>query len=405
VNTKDKYNDIIGFIEELIAEAIGEKSSSIAEQVIIKKGRGIPIRDMGALFSFMTGDALNPYIKKRQLMKAYEQLLDSDESIVDIAYNYTGSGDQSVFNKSFRRQFDMTPSEARRDKKYELLAPPQTWEVVSSDNYVEASDESRQKDDLMPELQKYGIPQTKYELIKEAMDMQAIYGFSDVQSETAFRIADKYDVDIREAFEFVDDCSIQFSVDVFERIADENTNLSNEDYIPFDGPILYTYFNFDLSVPQSLELIDELSSQGVEDVTIEDTEIIEEYIKHGLQYKYLKKLHKYYADLPNSNFEFYEFINCIVNGDSPEVAVDILSYSAEEMEKDHDKMLNQDLIESIWAEEENDVDNEIESIDKFDCYDDDLFYEPDEDERSDFHIEDREDFIDYIEKIANGDDF
>jgi len=131
MDTKSRYNELINFIEDSVCEAIGEKSRDIAYLVMKNKGRGIPTRDMGAIFLFMTGDFLNDYIKKRQLNRAFKQLIESENPIIEIAQDYTGR-DQQAFNKEFKKQFGITPTDARKERQYKLITPPKTWEVLSS---------------------------------------------------------------------------------------------------------------------------------------------------------------------------------------------------------------------------------------------------------------------------------
>jgi AraC-like DNA-binding protein len=64
-------------------------------------------------------ETFSEFILRERLTRAYRSLVDprlSDTPISTIAFD-SGFGDLSHFNRSFRRRFDATPSEARRDRR------------------------------------------------------------------------------------------------------------------------------------------------------------------------------------------------------------------------------------------------------------------------------------------------
>ncbi len=66
-------------------------------------------------FSVLTESTVGDYIRRRRLTLAGEELLTTDAKIIDLAYKY-GYDTPEAFTKAFRRQHDMTPSEARKNK-------------------------------------------------------------------------------------------------------------------------------------------------------------------------------------------------------------------------------------------------------------------------------------------------
>lgn len=66
-------------------------------------------------FSVLTEITIGDYIRRRRLTLAGEELLTTDAKIIDLAYKY-GYDTPEAFSKAFRRQHEITPSEARKNK-------------------------------------------------------------------------------------------------------------------------------------------------------------------------------------------------------------------------------------------------------------------------------------------------
>lgn len=76
---------------------------------------GVTPRYVNMMFE-TEGLSFNQFVVERRLVRAYEMLFDSrysDRTITAVAFA-AGFSDLSHFNRGFRRQFGMTPSEARR---------------------------------------------------------------------------------------------------------------------------------------------------------------------------------------------------------------------------------------------------------------------------------------------------
>ncbi len=65
------------------------------------------------IFLFLTNMTINEYIKKRRLSKAFEEIRNTNEKIIDIAIKYQYNS-ASSFNRAFKQLFNITPSECRK---------------------------------------------------------------------------------------------------------------------------------------------------------------------------------------------------------------------------------------------------------------------------------------------------
>ena len=322
MNTKEKYDEIIDLIEYRVSEGLGDKPGELADQVVKDKGRGDTLRDLNSVIRFMTGEPLIPYIKRRQMMKAYEVIIDDNNiGSIDSAIAYTGLSDHPAFTKAFRKQFNIAPSEAKTSKDKTLITPPQTWSVISADdNYLMSSFEEEEEDSVA-EVLKFGVEKEKLARISEALDLQEVYAFSDAQSEAAFNLADMYDLGMRETFEFVDDYTMQFCTDDYGKPAENWSGLQKLLLAAY--PLIYTYFTFHKSINESLNLIEELAVQGVNDITEENLDLMEVYL--GTQfteysYRYMKHCFNYFIKNANeavnaSNFEDFMVSVSLLDGD------------------------------------------------------------------------------------------
>ena len=375
MNTKIRYDEIIQFIENAVNEGVGDKAGDIAEKLLKEKAQGISWRDMSAVIGFMTGDSLIPYIRSRQMTKAYKALVEDGKKI-EIVIDYTGLSDQPTFIKAFRKQFDMSPTEAIRTNDLSLITLPQTWSVISEDDHKSRIYESDEDNEPMNEVLKFGISQTKLNLIREAMELQVVYGFNDEQSEMAFYVSEKYDISLRKAFDFIDDYCLQF----YPFNDNEYANLSEQ------KPLIYAYFTFDmLSISQTVELMNELRAAGVEDITLEDTELIKAYLDPELgffSFIDLKEEYEFFKREVTGNYTFYDFKFLLGLGFDLESAVEHLHvdiYATTEAEIIAEK---NPVSISIWEEDDSDINN----------YTSDNYNE-------DFHEEDRNDFFEYFGQL------
>lgn len=105
-------DEMIDYIENNITEPINyNKLSKIV---------GLPIYILQRVFQFLTNMTINEYVRKRKLSKAYENLLEENLSITEIAFKYNYSS-VSSFSRSFKNLFNCTPKNVRKKSKIEAF--------------------------------------------------------------------------------------------------------------------------------------------------------------------------------------------------------------------------------------------------------------------------------------------
>ncbi len=67
-------------------------------------------RTLAELFSSMTGMSVMDYVRKRRLSLAAEDILHTEEKILDISYRY-GYESQEGFSRAFRRFHGISPQQ------------------------------------------------------------------------------------------------------------------------------------------------------------------------------------------------------------------------------------------------------------------------------------------------------
>lgn len=79
------------------------------------------------IFIFLTGMTLKQYIKKRRLSKAFEEIRNTNNKIIDIAFKYQFNSSSS-FNRAFKQMFNLTPSECRKSVGEYKIVPIEYFE-------------------------------------------------------------------------------------------------------------------------------------------------------------------------------------------------------------------------------------------------------------------------------------
>ncbi|MCT6818263.1 MAG: AraC family transcriptional regulator, partial [Lysinibacillus fusiformis] len=64
-------------------------------------------------FAILTDISIADYLRRRRLTLAAQELMNTDQKIIDLAYKY-GYETPEAFTKAFRKQHYVTPSEARK---------------------------------------------------------------------------------------------------------------------------------------------------------------------------------------------------------------------------------------------------------------------------------------------------
>ena len=115
-------NDTIDFIEDNINENISLED--ISRQFCVSEFH------FNRMFRTVTGRTLKQYILGRKLTWALDRLSTTNESVINIAYDF-GFANPEVFSRDFKKQFGASPNTFRKDKP--KLEPVNKVNVVERD--------------------------------------------------------------------------------------------------------------------------------------------------------------------------------------------------------------------------------------------------------------------------------
>lgn len=123
MNYYDSLNKIISTIENKLTEKIDYKE--------LAKIIGTSSYAMQRIFVFLTGITLTEYIRKRRLSMAGEDVLKTNEKIIDLSLKYQYDSAIS-FSNAFKKMHGITPSEARKNKINLKIFPPINFEPINN---------------------------------------------------------------------------------------------------------------------------------------------------------------------------------------------------------------------------------------------------------------------------------
>ena len=133
-----KMNRVIDYFENNMCEDIDlEQAARYAEYSLWEFQR---------VFSFLTDTTVGVYIRRRKLSLAAQDILSSDEKIIDIALKY-GYESPAAFSRAFNQLFGVSPSSARDERVSLKLYPKLNFNKL----LLEES-----KVNTMNDLEKYG---------------------------------------------------------------------------------------------------------------------------------------------------------------------------------------------------------------------------------------------------------
>ncbi|MFJ3387909.1 effector binding domain-containing protein [Lysinibacillus sp. NPDC086135] len=134
-------------------------------------------------FSILTDMSIADYIRRRRLTLAAQELINTEQKVIDLAYKY-GYDSPEAFAKAFRKQHNLTPSEARKKQgqlqSYNRLviqvrlkgAEPMKYKIVEKEKFqvvgVKRTYNSQNGENLQ------GIPQFWNEMNSKNFDHQLI---------------------------------------------------------------------------------------------------------------------------------------------------------------------------------------------------------------------------------------
>lgn len=116
----DCLNQMIEYIEDHLDNKI--------DLNILSKITNTNLFILERIFMFLTNMTIIEYIKKRRLSKAFEEIRNTNCKIIDIAFKYQYNS-ASSFNRSFKQQFNITPTECRKGKGTYKIIPIEYFEA------------------------------------------------------------------------------------------------------------------------------------------------------------------------------------------------------------------------------------------------------------------------------------
>ncbi len=248
MNFRNRYDR---FIQE-IEDAVGRNEEQIPE--MIAKKTGTNLRLLADAFQYITDMTLSQYIRQRRLVKALQHKHSTDCSMEEAAID-SGFPDAATMSKSFKKAFNVSPSQMAKSD-LDKIAPLYLGQLLQE---VEDSTKMEiQAKPLQPVPETiFGVSVEQFEDIKNVLELNAVYGLNDKLAEFAYNLCKKQQVPMSKAFEFVEDLDMQFENGTYLGAL---SNISLEE-------IAYLCFQYNLSVSESIEEIDCLHGQGIEDIT------------------------------------------------------------------------------------------------------------------------------------------
>lgn len=369
----------------------GKPALVVAEKVAQKNG--ITQRDLSRIFTFMIGKSLIGYIKDRKLNAACEHLIygkdNNPKSAKQYAITLSGLGDESALIKKCKDKYGLTPQKITSQKDDSLLTKRLCAEsFFNTDTSDEPAEENGEK--IVSDVV-FGLNRKIYEEVKEAIELQELFGFDELQSGIAYNIYKIYDVPLKDAFRFVDEYEYTkedeekgerelkefFGLPEDYRFAPEEEEiprLTREEFYEEkvkrdanDPEIRYAFFDVGLSSVYAVyHLIDKLHALGDNDITELEPKLIEMCAYADFDARFCKKAVAYYLDNATDEYgddAFDEYVGYLLNGQYIEDAFDNIWHtagwddypymSAEEYKREIEEYDPDDPFEK-WAVEETD---------------------------------------------------
>ena len=245
MKAKEKYNNIVYKIEELVLNASYKKDYEISKEAFESGECFIDDRAKNTLFYFLIGKTVIDYINERRMMAAYNHIITMKEKDFGKAIELSGVQDQPAFIKKFKKMFGMTPTRAFDEKDESKKLPVYDWDQILQEgrNIMLKLNEN---ENVLRET-RFGISKEMYIRAQRAENLQSFYKLNDLEAEFAFGLSDSHRVSLDAAFEYVynyvwvyAEGKTQGSTETGTRDSRIKEDLLNED-------TLYLYFNGEFS--------------------------------------------------------------------------------------------------------------------------------------------------------------
>lgn len=199
---KDRFDSIINEIEELVGS--GQHDITEITQTVARS-HGLDLRLLADAFRFMTDMTMGEYIKRRLVICALDIKLECELSVEDVCEN-AGYADAPAFSKACKKLFDYSPAQFTKQmlSKY----PPLFFDHLIADKETD-----QLESEILTTTQENnticGVSVAQFVDIKQVLELSAIYGFTDEESEAVYQLAQRCDILIAQAAEFYDDFKLQ----------------------------------------------------------------------------------------------------------------------------------------------------------------------------------------------------
>ena len=213
---------------ESLQKAINYIEDNLLEEISIEdiaKNANSSAYNFQRTFGLLTEITVGEYIRRRRLTLAADELIRTNSKIIDLAFKY-GYDTPEAFTKAFRRQHEVSPSEARKNigkiKSYNRLvievrlkgAEPMKYQIVEREGFQAIG--VKKEFSLENEGNIVGIPKMWDELNGDGTtdklaqinngQIKGVLGICDSKSNNSidYWVATEYVGDVKEGFEVIE---------------------------------------------------------------------------------------------------------------------------------------------------------------------------------------------------------
>lgn len=167
------------------------------------------------------------------MMLATQSILESDSFNSQRAVELSGLGDQPAFNKNFKRQYGITPKEMFEKKDYSFFKAKASWDKLGNEEVVNIPTNDGESS-VSAGQRIFGVDYLKYTELKRIIELQELYSFDELQSETAYYIYRTHNVELDDSFRFVNEFQYNDSDDLIDEneLKEELAYLRNISLLP-----------------------------------------------------------------------------------------------------------------------------------------------------------------------------
>lgn len=243
MSIQEKFDNIIHTVEELLKEDMSCDNGELAKRIATKVGMNS--RALGDAFQFITETTFVAYIRQRKMVRALELHILNNKRIEESA-EVIGFSDAAAFSKACKKLFGVSPSQITPEmlRKYN----PLYFQQVCTTEYSKKGE-----DDAMIMVEKHNrqfdISSEQFAEVKEVIELGALYGFTDEEAETVYRLSKQIEMPLAKAAEIYDDYRLQL---------ENGSAVEGEDYFA-PAELAATY---NLSYSESKEILYELEANG-----------------------------------------------------------------------------------------------------------------------------------------------